>query len=274
MPASGKPRARVGAELFDRLADPYGRVEFFPLLGAQLIAWSGMQAGDHVLDVATGRGAHLSSLRSAIGPTGSIVAVDLAPRMVALTRRAERESDVLFLLADAAALPFPSAAFDGVVCGFAVHIFSNPAIAIAEMFRVLRPGGSFAFSLPRRASGGRWQFFEDLLNRYLFGGSALHAESLNSGMAPFLEQVGFENVEETVAEVHVPFGSPEEFWEMESSHGIRGHFERLAPSALEGLKAELFAHLRQMELQGGIVLDRGARFVRARKRNALLGAAG
>src|SRR5204863_348816 len=52
--------------------------------------------------------------------------------------------NVLFMKADAAALPFVDGSFDVVVSRFAVHHFENPAVQIAEMRRVLRPGGRLA----------------------------------------------------------------------------------------------------------------------------------
>jgi SAM-dependent methyltransferase len=53
-------------------------------------------------------------------------------------------TNVVFLRGDAAALPFPDASFDVIVCRYAVHHFEDPAGPLAEMARCLRPGGRIA----------------------------------------------------------------------------------------------------------------------------------
>jgi ubiquinone/menaquinone biosynthesis C-methylase UbiE len=75
------------------------------------------------------------------------VAVDATAAMLE-TGRAEAAraglSNVVFMRADAAELPFLAGSFDVVVSRFAVHHFEDPAVQVAEMRRVLRPGGRLA----------------------------------------------------------------------------------------------------------------------------------
>jgi ubiquinone/menaquinone biosynthesis C-methylase UbiE len=96
-----------------------------------------------VLDVACGPGI----LSAAIAKTArSMVAFDLTPEML---RKAEQRcaaagcDNVEFREGDATALPFADAAFDGAVTRLSVHHFDQPQRAMAEVFRVLRPGGMF-----------------------------------------------------------------------------------------------------------------------------------
>ena len=85
-----------------------------------------LPVGSHVLDVACGRGATLKLLRA----SGMIAyGVDREPS----TRSA--------LVADAHALPFASGSFDGLTCECSLSTFGRPDVALAEMRRVLRPGG-------------------------------------------------------------------------------------------------------------------------------------
>jgi SAM-dependent methyltransferase len=99
---------------------------------------------DRVLDVAGGTGQlgrHLArSARCA-------VVADLTPAMLAEGGRAMREAgrrDVIFVLADAAALPFPDDQFEVVVSRFALHHMSDVGAMIAQMRRVCTPGGTVA----------------------------------------------------------------------------------------------------------------------------------
>ena len=73
----------------------------------------------------------------------AVTGVDLSPQMLALAREtaATLGREVDLRQADAAALPFDEASFDTAVCVLALCSIPNPGAAIAEMFRVLKPGG-------------------------------------------------------------------------------------------------------------------------------------
>ena len=70
--------------------------------------------------------------------------IDFAPTMVALAQR--NYPAVPFREADAERLPYPSACFDAIACAFGLMHMERPDLAIAEGFRVLRPGGVFVFT--------------------------------------------------------------------------------------------------------------------------------
>ncbi len=107
-----------------------------------LLVQAGEVAGRRVLDVGTGAGATGLAL-AARG--AQVVALDLTPAMLETARmQAEARGLVGFetRLGDASALPFPDASFDVVSCRVCAHHFGRARIALAEMARVLRPGGS------------------------------------------------------------------------------------------------------------------------------------
>lgn len=108
-----------------------------PLLDAAHVA-----AGTRMLDLACGPGfAAAAALRR-----GAIAAaLDFAPEMVALAREACTGADVRE--GDAAALPWPDAAFDAVVSNFGINHFPDVDRALREMRRVLVPGGRLAFTV-------------------------------------------------------------------------------------------------------------------------------
>jgi SAM-dependent methyltransferase len=95
---------------------------------------------DLVLDVAAGTGHVARQLAPCVR---AVVAVDVTVAMLE-QGRAQGVPNVIFLRADAAALPFLDASFDVVVSRFAVHHFDEPAIQLAEMRRCLKPGGRLA----------------------------------------------------------------------------------------------------------------------------------
>ena len=108
---------------------------------------AGAVAGGRVLDAGCGAGwgtALLAREAEAVG-------VDLSPAAIAAARR-EHGEEAEFAEGDLGALPFGEAAFDAVVCFEALTHLADPAAALAELRRVLRPGGLLLASAPNPAA--------------------------------------------------------------------------------------------------------------------------
>ena len=101
--------------------------------------WACAQAQGATLEVGVGTGLNVALYDPSIELTG----IDLSPEMLEIARERIRETrpDVALHEADAQALPFPDASFDSVVCTFSLCNIPSPYVAVAEMKRVLRPGG-------------------------------------------------------------------------------------------------------------------------------------
>lgn len=101
--------------------------------------WLGARARGRVLEVAVGTGLTLPHYADDVTLTG----VDLSPAMLALAREraAGLRRDVDLREGDAAALPVEDASVDTVVCALALCCIPSPQRAVAEMYRVLVPGG-------------------------------------------------------------------------------------------------------------------------------------
>jgi ubiquinone/menaquinone biosynthesis C-methylase UbiE len=102
-------------------------------------AWAGTQSRGAVLEVAIGTGRNLPYYPRDRRLTG----IDLTPAMLTLARDRARALGVAaaLLVADAQALPFAAASFDSVVCTLGLNAIPDDRAAVAEMYRVLRPGG-------------------------------------------------------------------------------------------------------------------------------------
>ncbi|MFI5586036.1 class I SAM-dependent methyltransferase [Amycolatopsis sp. NPDC051758] len=101
--------------------------------------WACAQATGEVLEVAVGTGLNLPFYPAEVTLTG----LDLSSGMLSLARDRARAIDrpVTLREGSAHALPFADASFDTVVCTFGLCAIPDPATAVAEMTRVLRPGG-------------------------------------------------------------------------------------------------------------------------------------
>jgi ubiquinone/menaquinone biosynthesis C-methylase UbiE len=102
-------------------------------------AWVCSRARGEVLEVAVGTGLNLPLYPAEVTLTG----VDLSPAMLAIARQraATMGREVALLEGDAHALPLPDCSFGTVVCTLSLCAIPDDRAAIAEMWRVLRPGG-------------------------------------------------------------------------------------------------------------------------------------
>lgn len=116
-----------------------------PVAG-HVVHFAGIVAGETVLDIGTGTGVlALTAARRGAAVTG----LDLTPELIEQAREnaaIARMPDIVWTLGDAEDLPYPDASFDVVVSQFG-HMFApRPDVAIAQMRRVLKPGGRIALA--------------------------------------------------------------------------------------------------------------------------------
>jgi ubiquinone/menaquinone biosynthesis C-methylase UbiE len=99
--------------------------------------------GDRVLDVACGTGVVARTVAPLVGAGGRVTALDLRPGMIAVAEALPQPSGaaVEWVEGDAQALPFDGGTFDLVLCQQGVQFFPERGTAVAEMRRVLVPGG-------------------------------------------------------------------------------------------------------------------------------------
>lgn len=163
------------------------------------------KSGERILDVAAGTGT--SSV--ALGRRGArVVAVDFSPGMIAEGRR--RHPGIEFVEADAERLPFGDDEFDAVTISFGLRNVQNPKVALAEMYRVMKPGGRLVvceFSSPPRAlvRGGYAAYLKHLLPRiadlassnpeaYRYLGESIESWPDQGTLSQWIRGVGFTRV--------------------------------------------------------------------------------
>lgn len=135
--------------VFDAVAEKYDVMNDLMSLGLHrvwktyTVAVAQVKEGDRVLDLAAGTGDLTRAFAKRVGARGLVVHSDINEAM--LRRGRERLEDegllVPALLADAQALPLPDASFDVISVAFGLRNMTNKELALAEMARVLKPGG-------------------------------------------------------------------------------------------------------------------------------------
>lgn len=101
-----------------------------------------LRSGERVLEVGCGNGLLAGEMARQVGLEGRITGVDISAPMIAMARDANiGRANVEFTKADAARLPFADASFDAAVTVQCLCFVPDVRLALAEVFRVLRPGG-------------------------------------------------------------------------------------------------------------------------------------
>ena len=171
--APRSPRKLEAIELFNGLERRYdalsAALSFWqdPRWRSAMVDSLRLGGGERVLDVATGTGLVAAEIRSRADC--SIVAVDQSPAMLAAARArfaSTPGSPAELLQAEAERLPFPDDSFDAVTFTYLLRYVDDPQATMAELARVLRPGGaigSVEFGVPPFAPArAAWDMYTDI----------------------------------------------------------------------------------------------------------------
>jgi demethylmenaquinone methyltransferase / 2-methoxy-6-polyprenyl-1,4-benzoquinol methylase len=138
--------------MFDRIAGVYDPLNTAMTAGLhhrwreRAVELAGVGPGSRVLDVATGTGDLALELARRVSPRGEVVGSDFSEGMLdrARAKAAAREAEAVrprFEWADAMQLPYAEGSFDAATVGFGARNFDDLGRGLAEMVRVVRPGG-------------------------------------------------------------------------------------------------------------------------------------
>ena len=203
------------ADWFGRSAAVY-LSPFFSYPGHRLVELAGVRPGAQVLDVCTGTGAVLIPAVQAVGDAGHVTGIDFADEMVqevsnGITRKGLANADARQM--DAEQLDFPDASCDYVLVGFGINFLPRQQQALAEMKRVLKPGGVLAVSTWGEGNelAGRYGQLAKDFNVIQPDLESHHLGTQESLKAVFLE-AGCPDVQVTAEMVKVIFDNKQEYW--------------------------------------------------------------
>jgi SAM-dependent methyltransferase len=229
--------------------------DHFSEFARRLVRLVPLSAGTVVLDLACGAGA-MSSAVSLVVPPASLVVVDLS---VAMLRRAAlelRQHGARFAVAamNAQLLAFTDRTFSTVLCGSALDSFPDPAQALAEVHRVLRPGGILGLWVAPSwwwQGDTRWNWHNDLLAS--LGADAGHVPPGLDGPASLKQMIraaGFPHVDVRVDELDLRFKDAGEWWQWVWSHGFRQVLEQLPAHQLAVYRKTAFERIGHRGIAG------------------------
>lgn len=231
-------RVQQVAGVFDRVADTYDNVgvEWFQPIADELVRTVAPRPGERVLDIGCGRGAALFRLAEAVGPSGRVLGVDVAPRMVEATRDDARRrglGTVDVEVMDGSALEPGTGPFDLAVASLVLFFLPDPLAALRSWRTAVTAGGRVGLTT-FAARDPEWVELDDVFTPFLPPGM-LDARTSGSkgpfgsdaGMTALLESAGFLDVVHTPFAVEARFDSPQRWEAFSWSHGQRAMWEAI-----------------------------------------------
>ena len=277
-PAHDAPPNRVVAE-FNAMADTCDTRHFLQISAHRLVDRMTLPAGAHVLDVATGTGWAALAAAQRVGPTGTVVGIDLAPALLERARQkaaAAGLTQVAFQTGDAARLDGADQRFDVVLCATALFFVPDMLAALREWARVLRPGGQVGFS----AWGPTYQqplqgLWDARLQQYGVARPASAPDSAGdlrladlATCRQLLHEAGFAPIDVQREHVAYAFRTAEEWWtEMATSRSGLAVLQ-LAPAQRAQFQAEHLTEVAALATAHGIEVDVAINIARGWKRAA------
>ena len=243
------------ARTYAAAADHYLRpaLGFWDRWGAATVARLPLSSGDAVLDVCCGAGASALAAARTVGPSGSVLGLDLAPPLLALARQRAADlglTNVSFRECDATASGLRTGSFDAVVCVFGVFFAADMAAFAAEMWRLVRPGGSLAITTwgpdwSEPASSLFWGSVRELQPALFRAFNPWDEITTAPALADLLARAGVADaaVEATTGEHH-ELERADDFWEIALGSGYRATVDALDDEQRQRLRERVVGELR------------------------------
>jgi ubiquinone/menaquinone biosynthesis C-methylase UbiE len=250
-----REHASRAARTYGAAADHYLRpaLGFWDRWGAATVARLPLSAGAAVLDVCCGAGASALPAAQAVGPGGTVLGLDLAEPLLAMARERAAHLDlanVVFEERDATAAGLQIESFDAVVCVFGVFFAADMPAFLAEMWRLVRPGGTLAITTwgpgwCEPASSVFWGAVRELDPTLFRAFNPWDEITTAQGLGDLFARagVGEATVEATTGEHH-DLSRAEDFWDIALGSGLRGTVEALGDERGEHLRERVVGELR------------------------------
>ena len=242
----------AAADEFD--AEP---LAFWDRYGRRTVERLTLRRGANVLDVCCGTGASALPAALAVGSEGTVIAVDLAEELLKLGRAKAQAAGlrgVEFRRADMTALGFSDRHFDAVICVFGVFFVPDMEAEVAELWRMVRPGGKLAITT--------WGpgIFAPAYEIWLAAVRRVRPD-LYSAFNPWdrittpeavrklFVDAGVPHAEVVAEEGYQALRTPEDFWTIALGSGLRWTIDQMGTEAASEAKQEILDALSARRIE-------------------------
>lgn len=240
------PAKIKAATTYNAAADNFdaGPLGFWDRYGRKTVTRLNLSRGARVLDAACGTGASALPAAETVGSEGSVIAVDLAEKLLALGRGTASDRalpNVEFIERDMTASGYPDGHFDAVVCVFGVFFVPNMEALVGELWRMVKPRGKLAITTwgPR--------IFEPMYSRW---NEAVRSErpDLYAAFNPWdritqpqavrklFNDAGIPAVEIVAESGKQQLSTPDDWWTIVLGSGLRWTVEQLGAAAADRVR--------------------------------------
>jgi len=249
-------------EIYERLMGCWSR-----LVGKTFLAWLDTPKNLQWLDVGCGNGAFTEELIAHCAPT-KVVAMDPSDDQLAYARTLPGAKIADFRVGDAQDLPFADASFDVAIMALVISFLRDPAKAVSEMTRVVRPGGwvaTYMWDIP----GGGTPVDPIYVEMESMGMTSVRPSnptvSRRETMRELWRKAGLDSVETRVIRIPVLYSDFTDFWDSNAAPiGPQGKLiDGMSARAREEFRARLRRRL-PVTLDGRIIYESFANAVKGR----------
>jgi ubiquinone/menaquinone biosynthesis C-methylase UbiE len=248
-------------EAYERMMGQWSRAA-----GQQFLDWLAVPKGLRWVDVGCGTGAFTQLIFDRCAPH-HVSAVDPAPDQIGYAKTKPIAKRVDFQIGDAHALPFPDRGFDAATMALVITFIADPAKAVSEMKRVVKPGGTLGTYM--------WDFIgrrftqEPLRAAVEAAGIAVppapgHPNSTIENLERFFKGASLDDVATRTIEIELSYPSFDEYWSSQTAlpNTVVQHIVKMSPPQVEKVKD----HLRKT-----LPTDRNGRIAYMARANAVKG---
>lgn len=263
-------RARTA---YQAASDSYDQpaLAFWDRFGRATVTRLGLPPGARVLDVCCGSGASALPAAEAVGRSGRVLGIDLAPGLVERAQRKARERNLPqaeFLAGDFEELAEPAQSFDAVVCVFGIFFLPDMPAAVRRLWQWVKPGGQLAITTwgPRLFEPANTIFWDAIRAVRPELHKAFNPWDRINDPAAVTALLVEGGVQGSVAIAEAgwhPVATPQDWWTIVMGSGYRGIVEQLHPEELARVRAEVLAGVTRWDVR---LVETNVVYAMARKR--------